>query len=176
MKSNKLSQIKFGETIGVIIIVYIIIMVGLIWFNNINNSDISDMSKKNLENKAFEKYQFVINFDLIHKSERGDIDEEFDLISLRALSNYSKTKIGEKYLSYRLSFSTITVDIYNKSVFSGINDTNMQESLILYNKTPNSNREISDVIIYKTLIPIRDNIINENDIGVIYIKSYIIAK
>ena len=173
---NKSAQIKFGETIGVIIIVYIIIMVGLIWFNNINNSDITKMNEKNLENKAFEKYQFIVNFDLIHKSERGDVDAEFDLISMKALSNYSKTKIGMNYLSNRLSFATVRVDIYNESVFSGINKTNMQESILLYNKTPNPNQIDFQTIIYKTLIPIRNQINHKNDVGVIYIKSYIINK
>ena len=173
---RKKSQIKFGETFGVIIIVYVIILVGLIWYNSINNTQIKRIYEKNLENEAFEKYQYIINFNLIHRSERGDVDELFDYASLKTMANFSRTKIGKEYLSRRLSLATIKLDIYNRSAFNGINQTNMEEEIILYNNTPKKNQDILETPIYKTLIPIHDDLTGKNKIGALYIKSYILNR
>ncbi len=170
---NNKSQIKFGETIGVIIIVYIIIMVGLIWYNNINSKDLNEIYERDLNARSFEKYQFIVNLNLIHKSERGDIDEEFDMDSLIAMENFFRTDIGKEYLSKRLSFSTISVDVYNRDSFNEIRSDNIERTITLYDVQPNENIEILSIPVYRTLIPIRDNIENVNKIGIITIKSYI---
>ena len=170
MKYKK-SQIKFGESIGVIIIVYIIIMVGLIWYNNINSKDLNELHKKDLNARAFERYQFIVNLNLIHTSQKGNIDEDFDLISLKTMHNFTNTKYGKLFFSNQLGYSLIEVDIYNNSVFDNIQTDNYQEKIILYNNTPNRNSQIHSVQTYRTLIPIRDNINKINLIGVIYIKS-----
>ena len=160
--SNK-AQIKFGETIGVIIIVYIVIMSGLIWYNKINTGDLNDIKNKDNLEKSFEKYYYLNNLNLIHVSQRGYIDEEFDLISLITLSNFSKTKQGKEYLRKQLGNALITLKIYNFSMDNQINSTNYEQLIILYNNTPiiknNLGNKISKIIStdnYRTLIPIID--------------------
>jgi hypothetical protein len=86
----KKSQVKFGETIGIIIIVYIIVVLGFVWYNNTNTKSINEMFENDQRDRAFERYHFVMNLDLLHKSQRGFVDSEFDLNSLRAFSNFSK--------------------------------------------------------------------------------------
>lgn len=171
---RKKAQIKFGESIGVIIIVYIIIMVGMIWFNSINNSDIQQTRNDDLKNKAFEKYFYVINLDLIHQSQEGDVKEEFNLNSLIAFTNYSKTQIGKKYLKKRLGEATITLDVYSREEL--LNGNIPSKKLVLYNVTPAKNKDITNTDLFRSLIPVHDEINKTNEIGILKITNYITAQ
>lgn len=170
MKSNK-AQIKFGETFGVIIIVYLMIFSGLVWYNKSNQENLKQIYNDNNNNLAYEKYQFIYNLDLLHDSKRGDIDEEFNYISLKTMQNYSNTTLGKEFLLKRLDYCQIKIKIYNFSVFDHINSTNMQETIVVYNKTYKNKENIIKPDFYRTLIPIRDNLNNQNLIGLLEIKA-----
>ena len=170
---NKKSQIKFGESIGIIFIVYIILMVGLIWYNGINNKDLKDLQENDKRDRAFEKYEYIVNLDLLHKSQRGSVDEEFNSISLKVFLNFSETEIGKKYLEKRLGESTIIIHVYNQSSFNNINETNMQETIVLYNKTPANRKEIIKKDNFRTLIPIQDPITKQNNVGLLILTDYL---
>lgn len=176
---NKKAQIKFGETIGVILVVYIIIMTGMIWYNNINNKNLQEIRDNDLRERAFEKYYYLNNLDLIHISQRGYIDEEFDIIGLRTLENYSNTENGREHLRKQLGESTIIVKVYNYS--TELNDTNYNELLVLYNNTPkefdtvgNRLRKITSEDNFRTLIPIIDPTSEiKTKLGYLQITNYI---
>jgi len=170
--SSKRSQIKFGETIGVIIIVYIILMIGLVWYNNINAKDLEEMRLNDLNDRAFEKYYYLVNLDLIHVSKRGNVDEEFNLESIRILSNYSKTKAGNLFLKNQLSDSLVEIKVFNFSSNNNYDLSTPVENITLFNSTP-ADKEIISVDKFRTLIPIRDDIERRNKIGILVISNFI---
>ena len=94
---SKSAQVKFGETIGVIFIVYLVIVVGFIWYNNSNSKAITEMIEKQDKQGAFERYDYILKLNLIHKSELGYIDKEFDKTSLDAMANYSQSVTGKEF-------------------------------------------------------------------------------
>ncbi len=164
---NLKAQIKFGETFGVMIIVFILLIVGVVWYNNINTKSIIEIQTQDKYDRAFEKFDYIKNLDLIHVSQRGIIDEEIDYNSLKVLEKYSKTKDGDEYLSNHLGKCTITINIYNYSTIYEGNLSNPSETIILYNSTYPQTTTIKENIILTTLLPITNQQENRNDIGVL---------
>lgn len=164
---KKKSQIKFGETIGILIIVYLVLVAGFMWYNKVNANNINDIYQKDKRAQAFEKYYFIVNLDMLHVSQRGFIDEEFDLNGLRSLNRYSKTDEGGEYLRKRLGEATITVEIFNHT-----NLRNSSETIILYNVSYDSNvaNELLGVESFKTIIPIVDKTNSKHHIGLLEVK------
>lgn len=173
---QKKSQIKFGETIAIIIVVYIVLMTSLVWYNNSNKKDITAMYEQDQSERAFEKYTYIESLDLIHISERGITDNEFDKNSLIALQNYTKTKTGKEQLRKQLGNTQVTIRIYN---YSGISDFKSYLNLTLYNNTPqdfNTNRLNYDIINYKTLVSVVDTNEKRTDIGLLEISVFVEKK
>lgn len=161
---KKKAQIKFGETIGVIFIVYIIILAGFIWYNDITQDNLREIYEEDQLSRAFEKYYFIVNFDLIHVGQFGIMDEEFDINSLRVMKNFSKTSSGKAYLDKRLDESTAIVRVYDKDFIS-------IENITLYNKTPGNNIDY-DTQIFRSMIPIIDEINKSTYMGILEIYTY----
>lgn len=160
---NKLGQIKFGESIGVIIIVYIVIMVGFIWYNNVNSDNLVEIYEKDQQNRAFEKYHNIVNNHLIHSSQLGYIDEELDLYSLYTMKNYTQTKEGKQHLNSFLGNSLITVKLYDINM-------NSIKNITIYN---NSKPEIEyNLEFLRTLITVKDEINEKNLIGILELVHY----
>ena len=181
---NKTGQIKFGETIGVIIIIYFIVTFGLIWYNSINTDSIKELSDKDKQNRAFEKYYFIVNSNLVHISQRGYIDKEFDLYSLKTMQEYSKTKEGKLYLDNYLGNSKIQVLVFDKNFQNSNVDINsptkhfdsnnipIKNLLILYDNKPSNNINTIKQT-HKTLIPIRDEVSKTTYLGILEVINYI---
>ena len=163
----KKAQIKFGETFAILIIVYIILVSGLMWYNSINSNDIRELYENDRKNQAFEKYYFIINLDLLHVSQRGFIDEEFDINSIRVFEGYLKSELGREYLRERLGDAIITIKIYNNT-----NLSNSKEEILLYNQTPGN---ILGQETFRSLIPVRDESAKKNYIGLVEVKVPIIS-
>lgn len=168
MKKN--AQIKFGETIGVIIIVYMILMVGLIWYNNYNSKDLAEIREKDLQDRAFEKFDYLNKLSLIHVSQRGIIDNEFDLFSLIAFSNVTQNKTQREFYSKQLGEATIIIKIYNSS---NTNLSRNETQILLYNLTPNENKNIIKQENYISLIPVYDAKDNTVKLGLLKLTNYI---
>lgn len=162
MKNNRRKgQIKFGETFGIIILVYIIVMVGMMWYNNINTKDINEMLQDDRRDRSFEKYYYIVNSNLLHKSEAGDIDEELDLVSLRIFSNFSNST-GKEFIRKQLGESTILIEIRDFCY-------NSIENITLYNNTPNGTLNVEK---FKTLIPVISPINQTTYLGVLSVIVY----
>ncbi|MCA9495907.1 MAG: hypothetical protein KC589_03110 [Nanoarchaeota archaeon] len=172
---NKKAQVKFGETIGVIIIVYIIVMTGLMWYNNINSKDINKLKYNNQQELAFEKYYYIANLDLIHLSQKGIIDKEYDINALYTMYNFSISKKGREFLRNQLGESIITLELYRNNE---LETKTPYEIITLYNNTPKTQingievKEIKERIPFKTLIPVRDNE-GKTIIGILNIVAFI---
>lgn len=169
IKMKKRSQVKFGETIGIIVIVYLIIMVGLVWYNNVNKKSVQELYAKDQESRAFEKYFFVVNSDILHVSERGIISAEFDLHSMVAFSEFAQTEEGQEYLESRLGDGVIQLQIYyDHQDLTPLN----QDPIFLYNKTPK--QEIRAIQSFKTIIPVVDTLKKKTYLGILDVQIPII--
>lgn len=163
---SKKSQIKFAETIGVIIIVYIILMIGLIWYNNVNTKQLNQINQINNQDLAFEKYYYIVNADFLHFSQKNDIDEEFDLVALESIYDYSEN-LGEKFLYSKLKNSLIKVKIYENIGY----DLTFIKEIVLYNKSIKKTN-LKSIQNFNTLIPIIDSINQKTLIGFLEVKVY----
>lgn len=161
MKQKK-GQIKFGETIGVIFIVYIIVVMGFIWYNKTNSDDLAERMEKDRKDQAFEKYNYIVKLNLIHRSELTYIDEEFDLASLKTMEMYSKSTDGKRYFEDKLKNSRVTVKLYDL-------EKNPIDNITLYNRTPTKKYNVER---YKTIIPVNDGVNNTKYLGIIEVEDF----
>ncbi len=161
------AQVKFGETFAIIILVYIILMIGMIWYNNINTKNINEMSEESLKQRSFEKYYYIMNSDLLHKTEQGDVDEEFDLAALRAFANYTNGNQKE-YIRKQLGEALVTVKLYDRNL------EEIEEQIVLYNNTydPNLQSKIKNEIVFKALIPVVDTVEKRTNLGILSVIIY----
>ncbi len=160
---NKKAQIKFGETFGIIILVYIMFVSGMVWYNSVNSNSILEMQERDKIDRAFEKYYYVVNLDLLHVSEQGNVDQEFDLVSLRNFYNYSKTNDAREIVRRQLGDSLVRIQILDK-----VGDKfKIVENITLYNNSLDE----SDVKLkenFKTVVSVSDPI--TNDISLAYLE------
>lgn len=162
---NKKSQIKFGETFAIIILVYIILVIGMVWYNNINTNSIKEMQENDLRDRSFEKYFYIVNSELLHVTSQGDVDEEFDLTSLEIFSNYSKS--NREFIRKQLGEATVIVELYDKD-FESIKNITLYD--LRYENSNNKNRKNEER--FKTLIPVKDTIKKETNIGILNVIIY----
>ncbi|MFW6286060.1 MAG: hypothetical protein ACOC16_02965 [Nanoarchaeota archaeon] len=161
MKSK--SQIKFGETFAIIFIVFILLMFALLWYNNSNTKDIKRIQAEDERNRALNQYNFVVNSNLLRVSYYGDIDEEYDLVSLKVFENFTKGEDGKKFMNQKLSNSYVFIEIYDK-------DFNPIDNITLFNQTPRG--EIESIDTFKTLFPVYDPITKNTHIGILGVRVY----
>ena len=165
--NNRSAQVKFGETIGVIFIVYLVIVVGFVWYNNSNSKAIDEQLEKQRSELAFEKYDYILKLNLLHKSELGYIDQEFDKTSIESMANYSLSASGREH--FRKKLGTSRVDFY-------LYDINMDSvsNITVFNNTP-VNQTFKQTS-YKTLVPVYDGIEKTSYVGVLEILDFQIKK
>lgn len=149
----KKSQVKFGETLAVIIVVYLIILVGSVWYNNINTKDLNKLHEDNQLNLAFEKYHFITNLDFIRISNRGKLDENFDYYSLKTFEDFAKNQ-GQEFIRKNLGEAYIHLYLYNQSLFKD-NDVKSFENFTLYNNSLGQNTQKE---VFWGVIPIKNPI------------------
>ena len=167
----KKSQIKFGETIAILIIVYVVLMSGLMWYNKSSTAEITKMGEETQNEKAFEKYSYIENLNLLHVSQRGIIDNEYDKNSLIAFANYTKNMTNFQYIRNNLEESTVTIKLYN---YTNLDTFESYLNITLYNNTPKDiTSTFYDQPIYRTLVSVVDINEKRTDIGLLEIKVYI---
>ena len=166
---DRKSQVKFGETFGIIIIVYFVIIAGFSWYNKENNKSINEMLANDKFERAFEIYYFVVNMDLIHVTERGVVDDELDINGLRAFEKFAAKPENKEYLRKQLAESSVKMSIFtSETIHEG--DFNVDETLILYNNTPEI---VGDVEIFRTLLPVINDREDRVDMGLLEVVVYV---
>lgn len=156
---DRKSQIKFGETIGIIFVVYLVLVFGVMWYSSENESDLQEMKADNSQQQALEKYYYIIYSDLLKTSQRGFEKNYFDLVSMEALADYSKSKEGKDYLRGRLGEGLITLKLYNGSDVYSTTPGEIDKEFVLYNHSPEF-REQSQLVrreVFTSLIPVQDD-------------------
>jgi hypothetical protein len=129
----KKTQVKFGETIAVMIVVSIIIFLGLAWYQNINTNDLKEIREKDANLRAFEKYNYIINLDILHQSENSVIDNDLSLASLKAFEKFLEKEENFEIISRNLGKNLITISIFNETFLEG--NKKPFEKIILYNNS-----------------------------------------
>lgn len=165
------AQVKFGETIGIIIIVYLVLVVGLGFWNNSNNKDIEELVEQDKEAKAFDKYFYIINSPMLRVSERGNIDNEFDLLSIKTFGEFSKTPEGAEFLRRQLGEAKITLEYYPSSNFVPTTSfpSSTPNSITLYENF-DGNTEFDNTQIFRSVIPIYNSEDNLFYIGILEVE------
>ena len=166
---KKKAQVKFGETIGIIIIVYIVIMIGLLWYNDVNSDSLDELYTKDQKSRGFEKYYHITNNHMLREAQQGYIDEEFNLESIYAMSIFSQSKNGSDYLDKFLGYSSVSIKYY---------DINLENPKVIgiYSNYPGSDEVIFDTFeSYNDATSSRSisYCINESDLEVIGVFSQI---
>ncbi len=163
---NKKSQIKFGETMGVMVVVYIVILLGFSWYNSIMTDNIVDLQNEDIKFRNNEKLEYVLNLELLKLKNRGNIKKEFDYYSLLAFKNYAsvRSEKGFKEVERNLGYSLINLSILNL-------DFSVNNNIILFdNSLPL--KDVKSQKIYKVIIPIRDEQELTTKLGIMQLILY----
>jgi hypothetical protein len=167
--NSRKAQVKFGETIGVIFIVYLVIVLGFVWYNSSNSKAIAEQLEKQQNEQAFEKYDYILKLNLLHKSELGYIDQEFDKTSIESMANYTLLDFGKEHFRKRLGTSRVDFYLYDINM-------NSISNITVYNNTPVSddpfnNRRFKQTS-YRTLVPVYDGVGKTSYVGVLEILDF----
>ena len=161
----KKSQIKFGESIAILVIMYFIILIGLFWYDSYLQGKTDELRQKQ-NNLANEKvFFFIENLDILRVSDFGSVKSYYDYNSLVAFKNIinSSDKI-EFYIIDNLGYSKINLTLLDA-------DFSKKESLILYDNEPENfrNKKIYNKVI--TVRKIEDNFYR-NYLGIIRLEIF----
>lgn len=160
----KKSQVKFGETFAVIIVVYLIILIGSVWYNGINKDQLEELNEKNQMNLAFEKYRFLSNLDVLMVSQKGRVGQSFDYHALKSFYNFSQSESVD-YLQRNLGEAYIHIYLYNFSVYSQDPENAISyENFTLYNYTFDT-RSSNEV--FWSIISVENQVEDKTSIGVL---------
>jgi hypothetical protein len=183
----KKSQIKFGETFAVIIIVYLVLVVGVSWFNNSNNKELRELYEEDQIQKSFEKFHYVNTLDIIRVSRGGNVEEELDYNSLIVFASFNNYTLNPEntnsIFANQLGTAKIEIEIYeydplkdidvepfNNLVLINNNERIVGENyLLLYNNTPEN---YQNSYIFKNLVSVRDQVAKKTYIGVMTVENY----
>ena len=163
---EKRSQINFGETFGIIFITFIIIFLGLLFFNNIINNNIEQLDKENEEKEIFLKYKYILNLENLKRTENGIIREEFDILSLRSLKNILNNENDSLSREFRRK---IGKGKFNLIILNNSNFSKNISNILIYNNSKGItlNCDVSNI---KTLIPTYN--LSEFGVGIFEIIFY----
>ena len=114
MKTKK-AQIKMFETIAVLLIFFVLIGFGLIFYGKIQGQGFQERQEENFELKAIQTAQ-VVSFlpELQCSSNNIIVDDCFDILKVEALSeiisNPQNQKLKNEYYYDLFGFSSITIE------------------------------------------------------------------
>ena len=110
---NKKSQIKMFETIAVLLIFFVLIGLGLIFYGRIQAGSFQETQEENFELKAIQTAQLVSFLPELQCSSNNIIvDDCFDILKVEALSDYieQNPNIRDTYYYDTFGFSSITIE------------------------------------------------------------------
>jgi hypothetical protein len=161
------AQIGFGEIFAIIFIVYLVLMIGLVWYNKISNKNLQEIGDRDFINQAYEKYHYFMNLDVVHVSEQGVIKDQFDYQALLFFKEYtSKTEYGP--IKNQLGKAKISVRIFSvtpQQLNPNVKITSLTPEIVLYDNLNTSIEE--NVQKFPALISIRDTYKNKNYLGLL---------
>ena len=121
----KKSQIQMMETVMVLIIFFFILVIGLVFYANVQIGAAKEDLKKYNELKAIENMQKLLFLPELQCGGGDEVSTCIDMLKLRALANVMANGTNRIYYSDELGNSLVEI----QEVYPG------NESLTLYNKT-----------------------------------------
>ena len=159
---NKKSQIKMFETIAVLIIFFVLIGFGLVFYSSIQGQQFQEKQEENFELKAIQTAQLVSFLPEIQCSSDGIITNDcFDILKIEALNYVNTGKIRDEYYFDTFGFSEITIDqiypipvvswiIYKKPLDSYKTKSSIQIPISLYDASSRKyNFGVLNVAVYR---------------------------
>ena len=159
------SQIKFGETFGILIIMYFVIIFGIKFYESYLKDNIEEIKEEDRKLRENEKFTYFSKLNYLKYSVSGINKYGFDLYSLEAYKNY--TDIYEDDVEEKLGYANATIyiiDINNSNYNLSVNRT-----INLYENTLD---DFKSKIIYREIHPIRDMINERNYLGILQVDFY----
>lgn len=139
----KKAQIKFGETFAIIFIVFLIVMIGGLWYNNIMTSEVQDMREEQQREEALIMFSYMTNDPFVRDTRMGYVEGKMNLDSIEAFHNFSNSEEGVDYLRPRIGEGIATIEVYNRSTLHEVDgDVVAQEQYTLYNYTSPSTQDV----------------------------------
>jgi hypothetical protein len=137
----------------------------MVWYNNISTESLNKLYEEDQKNKAFEKYYYLVNLNLLHTSKNGFIEQTFDIDALKSMEELTKDEKQKLYYDQYLGNSKIQVKIYDL-------DMNQIEIITVYDNSIEEDRT-SNTDIFKTLIPLRNEAEKKTYIAVLELTNYL---
>ncbi len=105
---NTKAQIKMTESFAVLVVFFILLAIGLVFYGSIQRSLIGQQKEENIDKKAVELAQVISNAKEFQCSFDGIVDENcFDLYKLGAFARMIQDQSA--FLYYRKLFGTSTI-------------------------------------------------------------------
>ena len=161
---NKKSQIKMFETIAVLLIFFVLVGFGLIFYSGIQKQGFQEKQEENFELMAIQTAQLVSFLPELQCSSDGIItDDCFDILKVEALreiiNNPQNQKLKNEYYYDLFGFSSISIEqIYPPGV-----------SWLIYERTTERTKAKSSIMIPVSLY---DASSREYNFGVLNIEVY----
>jgi len=164
MKTKK-AQIKMFETIAVLLIFFVLIGFGLIFYGKIQSQGVQENQDENFELKAIQTAQLVSFLPELQCTSPTSItivdDNCFDLLKIKALSEIIKNNPKLKNEYY--------YDIFGSSKISVEQIYPSEMNWDIYDKPPSNKKSMSSI---KIPISLYNASSNENNFGVLNIDVY----
>ncbi|PIZ52359.1 hypothetical protein COY26_04715 [Candidatus Woesearchaeota archaeon CG_4_10_14_0_2_um_filter_33_10] len=141
---NKKSQIKMFETIAVLIIFFVLIGFGLVFYSRIQGPQFQEKQEENFELKAIQTAQIVSFLPEIQCSSDGIITNDcFDILKIDALNYINTGEIRDEYYFDTFGYSNISInqiyppgvnwEIYKRPLTNSKSKSSIQVPISLYN-------------------------------------------
>ena len=160
MKDKK-SQIKMFETIAVLIIFFVLIGFGLVFYSRIQGQQSQEKQEENFELKAIQTAQLVSFLPEIQCSSDGiPTNDCFDILKIKALNYVNTGEIRNKYYFDTFGYSEISInqiypsvvnwDIYKRPLTDSKAKSSIQIPVSLYNASSRKyNFGVLNVAVYR---------------------------
>lgn len=164
---NKKAQIKMFETIAVLLIFFVLVGFGLIFYANVMRGSVEDTAEEQFELKAIQTAQLVSFLPEIQctspTSSNIVVDDCFDTLKLEALADIlndpSNQRIKNEYYFDSLGYSKV----YIEQVYPSISEW------IIYERTKTNTRSNSSV---RVPVSLYDTITNSYNFGILNVEVY----
>ena len=90
------SQIKFGETFAIMVVVIVMIMIGLSWYNSKSQESISELKEENQKRLSIERFSYIVNNAFLHENIKGQVKTTLDYHNIMALKLHIEHDIQAK--------------------------------------------------------------------------------
>ncbi len=172
-KLTKKSQLKIGESIFVLLIFFILLCIGLIFYAKVQ-SHISQQDAKEYNAKRAIDMALSVKF-MPELQCTIQATEQFDCIDLLKLKAFAEMVNDPNKESYRRYYATVypNAKISVKQVYAPSGEL-LTDNLVLFDNTYTSEGEAKGVDIISLPVTIYDPVTDSNTMGFIVLESYLI--